>query len=147
MNEFKFLLDTSTCIELLRGNVAVRQKCIEENQFCCISIITSIELMYGAYRAPAEYQERELQKARLLIDYYSVIGIDEIAEAFCKEKIRLEIAGLPIEDFDLLIGITAKEYGMSVITHNVKHFTRINGLTVLDWTELANDAGCADSLL
>lgn len=38
-------------------------------------------------------------------------------------------------------------YGMSVITHNVKHFTRINGLTVLDWTELANDAGCADSLL
>lgn len=127
------MLDTSTCVELLRGNRNVREKCIEENQFCCISVITAIELMYGAYRAPARFQEQELSKALLLIDYYSVIGIENVVESFCKEKIRLEELGNPIEDFDLLIGITAKDNNMIVVTNNSKHFSRINGLKLENW--------------
>ena len=31
MNQFRYLLETSTCIELLRGNEKVREKCIEHN--------------------------------------------------------------------------------------------------------------------
>jgi predicted nucleic acid-binding protein len=31
MAEFKYLLETSTCIELLRGNERVRQRCVEHN--------------------------------------------------------------------------------------------------------------------
>lgn len=134
MNDFKFMLDTSTCIELLHGNENVRKKCIEENQFCCISVITAIELMYGAFGAPLKYREQEIQKARMLIDYYSVIGINEIIEQFCIEKIRLEKIGQIIEDFDLLIGITAREADMAVVTHNTKHFKRIENLSVEDWT-------------
>ncbi len=75
-----------------------------------------------------------MSKAQMLIDYYSVIGIDDAVETFCKEKLRLEKVGTPIEDFDLLIGATAKEYGFTVVTHNVKHFNRIEGLSVEDWT-------------
>ena len=54
MAMFKYLLETSTCIELLRGNKHVRQKCVEHNQLCCISAITAIELLYGAYDAPEQ---------------------------------------------------------------------------------------------
>ena len=90
MTTFKYLLETSTCIELLRGNVIVRQKCIEQNQYCCISAITAIELLYGAYNAPEKYREQELSKARLLIDYYTIVGVDDIPEFFCSEKCRLE---------------------------------------------------------
>ena len=60
MTTFKYLLETSTCIELLRGNEIVRQKCIEQNQYCCISAITAIELLYGALNAPEKYREQEL---------------------------------------------------------------------------------------
>lgn len=133
MGNFKYMLDTSTCIELLHGNENVRQKCIDDNQFCCISVITAIELLYGAYGAPKKYYDQELSKARMLIDYYSVIGIDDAVEIFCMEKIRLESVGMPIEDFDLLIGATAKAYGLTVVTHNVKHFNRIEDLKVEDW--------------
>ena len=80
MATFKYLLETSTCIELLRGNGRVRQKCIEHNPQCCISVITAIELLYGAYNAPERYREQEIAKAKMLIDYYTVIGIDEIPE-------------------------------------------------------------------
>ncbi len=99
MAELKYLLDTSTCIELLRGNEHVRQLCVEHNQFCCISAITAIELLYGAYNAHVRYREQELAKARLLTGYYDIVGIDDIA----------------------------------VVTHNTKHFGRIEGLKTEDW--------------
>ena len=134
MTTFKYLLETSTCIELLRGNRIVRQHCIEKNQYCCISAVTAIELLYGAYGAPERYREKETAKARMLIDYYTVVGIDEIPDAFSREKLRLESIGQVIEDFDLMIGITGREAGMIVVTHNQKHFNRIEGVTTEDWT-------------
>ena len=134
MATFKYLLETSTCIELLRGNGRVRQKCIEYNPQCCISVITAIELLYGAYNAPERYREQEIAKAKMLIDYYTVIGIDEIPEAFSCEKLRLESVGQVIEDFDQMIGITGREAEMIVVTHNLKHFNRIEGVKTQDWT-------------
>ena len=68
---FKYLLETSTCIELLRGNEHVRQKCVEHNQLCCISAITAIELLYGAYDAPEQYREKEIAKAADMILEYA----------------------------------------------------------------------------
>ena len=133
MAELKYLLDTSTCIELLRGNGHVRNLCVEHNQQCCISVVTTIELLYGAYNAPSRYRQQELAKARLLINYYDIVGIDNIADAFCSEKVRLESIGKTIEDFDLLIGITARENDLAVVTHNTKHFSRIKGLKTEDW--------------
>lgn len=133
MSQFKYLLETSTCIELLRGNVKVRQKCVEHNMLCCISAVTAIELLYGAYNAPEKYREQELTKARMLIDYYTIVGIDEIPETFSKEKIRLERAGITIEDFDLMIGTTGVAGDLIVVTHNIKHFKRIEGIEYEDW--------------
>lgn len=134
MATFKYLLETSTCIELLRGNERVRQQCIEHNPLCCISAITAIELLYGAYDAPEPYRKQEIAKAKMLIDYYTVVGINEIPEAFSREKLRLESIGQIIEDFDLMIGITGREANMTVVTHNQKHFNRIEGIKTEDWT-------------
>ena len=133
MTPFKYLLETSTCIELLRGNDKVRQKCVEHNQLCCISAVTAIELLYGAYNAPEKYRDQELAKARMLIDYYTIVGIEEIPELFCREKVRLEKIGDIIEDFDLMIGTTGIVGNLIVITHNAKHFSRLNGIQYEDW--------------
>ena len=69
----------------------------------------------------------------MLIDYYTIIGIDEIPETFSKEKIRLEKAGMTIEDFDLMIGTTGVTGDLIVVTHNIKHFNRIEGIVYEDW--------------
>ena len=111
----------------------VRQMCVEHNQQCCISVITAIELLYGAYDAPEKYREQEIKKAKMLIDYYTVVGIDEIPEAFSLEKLRLEKEGQVIEDFDLMIGITGLEGNLIIVTHNLKHFNRIKGIQTEDW--------------
>lgn len=129
----KYLLDTSTCIELLKGNETVRRYCIDNASVSAISSFTIIELLYGAYNAPIQYQEKELAKVRMLIDYYPHVGIDEIPDAFCIEKLRLKRAGLLIEDFDLLIGVTAKVNNLVMVSHNRKHLERIEELAVVDW--------------
>lgn len=45
--------------------------------------------------------------------------------------------GMPdnrIEDFDLLIGATAVTNDLTLVTNNVKHMNRINGIRLEDWT-------------
>jgi len=48
----------------------------------------------------------------------------------------LESQGKPIGIEDVLIGATALVHGLTVATRNVKHFDRIEGLTVESWWEL-----------
>ena len=96
--------------------------------------ITAIELLYGAYNAPEKFRNKEISKAKVLIDYYTVVGIDDIPDAFSIEKVRLENMGQTIEDFDLMIGVTGRDSNLVVVTHNQKHFNRIEGLVTEDWT-------------
>jgi len=46
----------------------------------------------------------------------------------------LKRRGTLIGEVDVLIAGIALTEGLSVATHNVSHFTRINGLQVIDWT-------------
>lgn len=133
MEKYKYLLDTSTCIELLHGNETVRQHCIENNEECCISEITEIELFWGPYNAPEKYFAKEVNKAQLLCDFYETISLQGVAEIFCKEKKRLKESGMTIEDFDLLIASTALANDLVVVTDNTNHFSRIYGLKIENW--------------
>ena len=54
-------------------------------------------------------------------------------DVYAKEKVRLKNAGKPIEEFDLLIGCAAKAAGLTMVTHNVKHFSHIDGIEIEDW--------------
>jgi tRNA(fMet)-specific endonuclease VapC len=54
---------------------------------------------------------------------------------YAKEKARLRKAGTPIDDFDLLIGVTSVAHNMIMVTNNTKEFKRINGIDLEDWTK------------
>ncbi|HOG47861.1 MAG TPA: type II toxin-antitoxin system VapC family toxin [Anaerolineae bacterium] len=46
----------------------------------------------------------------------------------------LRARGMPIDDIDLLIAGVALASGWTLVTHNRKHFDRIEGLQVEDWS-------------
>jgi predicted nucleic acid-binding protein len=46
----------------------------------------------------------------------------------------LKQRGLLIGEVDILIAGIALGEGLAVATHNTSHFSRVNGLTVVDWT-------------
>ena len=56
-------------------------------------------------------------------------------EIYAKIKVSLRRTGSIIEDFDILIGATAIENDLTLVTDNERHFSRIEGLRVVNWIE------------
>ena len=56
-------------------------------------------------------------------------------DLYAKEKSRLRKAGATIDDFDLLIGVTAVTHNLILVTNNTNHFKGINGINLENWAE------------
>lgn len=127
-----YLLDTSICIFLLRGNHVIEEKLNEIDEDCCyISDAVVADLVIGAYYS--ERVEENLQQVEEFVADMKVISFEESVHTFAQERARLWKAGKKIDDFDLLIGSAAKAKGLTVVTHNAKHFDRIEGIVIEDW--------------
>jgi tRNA(fMet)-specific endonuclease VapC len=48
--------------------------------------------------------------------------------------VKLKTAGKLIPDFDLLIGSTAVERSLIMVTNNEKHLSRISDISIENWT-------------
>jgi tRNA(fMet)-specific endonuclease VapC len=57
------------------------------------------------------------------------------AESAARVAADLKRAGQPIGEIDTLIAGHALAVGATVVTHNTKDFSRVPGLTVVDWTQ------------
>jgi len=55
-------------------------------------------------------------------------------DMYAKEKARLRKSGTPIDDFDLIIGVTSVTHNLTMVTNNSVHFERIGGIVMEDWT-------------
>ncbi len=119
----RYLVDTDVLIEHIRGRQYLATNII--NQGLGISIITLAELLYGAYKS--SNQQQSLDK----IDQLFKLGVKveglsvEMVIEYAKLKVDLEKIGQRLDEFDLLIGATAKSLGLTLVTKNMKHFKRI----------------------
>ena len=127
-----YLLDTSICVAIFRGNsqVAAKLNKVGKEQ-CFVSQIVIAELLFGAYRS--KRVEDNLEQTREFVKEVKVLPFDDYMDVFAKERARLWDEGKKIEDFDLLIGCAAKAAGLTMVTHNMKHFSHIDGIKIEDW--------------
>jgi tRNA(fMet)-specific endonuclease VapC len=58
----------------------------------------------------------------------------EAAEVYAEIRLRLERAGRPIGERDLLIAAIARFHRLTVVTRNLGEFTRVPGLPAEDWS-------------
>lgn len=131
----QFLLDTNVCILLLRGNPTVQLRLQEAGaENCFISEITIAELYFGAEKSMRAAQEFERTTA--FADSAQVLSITPALRGYARQRWRLQQLGQPLDDFDLLIGTTALAHNMIIVTNNTRHFARIKGLPLEDWTVL-----------
>lgn len=127
-----YLLDTSTCIFLLRGKRTVEERLNEiDEERCYITDAVVAELLFGAYYS--DRTEENLRQVEAFVAEMQVIPFDQTINVFAQERVKLWKAGKKIEDFDLLIGCAAKAMGLTIVTHNRKHFEHIEGLNIEDW--------------
>ena len=131
----KYLLDTNICVFFLRGKLNlddfIKQK---GRQNCFISEITVVELRYGAENSDNPTKSHKSVDA--FVGGLSIIPIYGSIKRYAKEKVRLIKIGKPIHDeFDLLIGVTAIENKLTLVTDNVKDFERLDGVKIENWVK------------
>ena len=129
----QYLLDTNICVFFLRGKLNLNDIIKEkgrENFY--ISEITVLELKYGAENS--DNASKSHKSVDAFLNGLSIIPIYGCIKRYAKEKVRLRKIGKPInDDFDLLIGVTAIENKLTLITDNLKDFENLDGIKIENW--------------
>jgi tRNA(fMet)-specific endonuclease VapC len=130
----RYLLDTNICIYFLKGKFGLIEK-IEKVGFenFYISEITLAELKFGAEKS--EYPSKNHKTIQDFADKVKLIPIFKAIDTYAKEKARLRKKGNVVDDFDLLIGASAIVNEMILVTNNEKHFDKIKGIKIENWTK------------
>jgi tRNA(fMet)-specific endonuclease VapC len=125
-----YLVDTDWAVHWLHGNERVRKR-IEElrGEGLALSVVSLAELWEGIH-----YSRDPLQSEHGLNDFLrrvSFVSVDEeTCRLFGKERGRLRAAGKRVADFDLIIGVTARQHELTLLTNNRRHFENIEGLRI-----------------
>lgn len=127
----KFLLDTNAVIALMKGNPRFISEIKRHHPGAiCITSITLHELYFGAYKS----QRRSENLARIGLLKLAVLQFEEQdALSAGIARANLSAAGTPIGPLDVLIAGTALARGLTLVTHNMGEFQRVEGLRVSDW--------------
>ena len=126
------MLDTDTVSYALRGQGQVAARLLQHHPSdLCISSITLAELNFGA---EAKRSPKIRRAIRTFTRDVVVLPFDEAcAERFGVVAAALATHGRPIGVYDTLVAAQALCQGLTVVTNNTRHFTRVPGLAVENW--------------
>ena len=128
------LLDTNICIYLIKQRPPSVLKRFDTYAAGTIGIssITVAELEFGVQKS--QYPSQNQQALDQFLLPLVILDFDhEAARAYGKLRAWLETRGRVIGALDMLIAAHALSKGLSVATNNVREFSRVPGLKVLNW--------------
>jgi len=129
----KYLLDTDIVSLAVRNNLSTIENLkSHEDDEIFVSSITYAELMYGLEKKGSMKlaDEVNIVLGKLLVKDFDM----NAAECYSKIRYSLEKEGIPLDNMDVLIAATAMSIDAILITHNTKHFLKVKGLKVEDWS-------------
>lgn len=133
-----YLLDTDTCIFLMRGESAALAAKVQSVplQQQLMSAVTFAELSYGVQASAAAKRKQNQQVLDSLALHLAVLDWpQEAAPHYAEIRADLKRRGAQLGAADLMIAAHARALGATVVTNNVKDFGRVKGLRVENWTQ------------
>lgn len=128
-----WMLDTNALSELIRnpaGPLTQRVAHVGTDRICT-SVVVACELRFGARRRGSATLTARVEQ---LLEAMAVLPFDVPAdEHYADIRAYLERAGTPFGSHDLLIAAHARSLRLTLVTHNVREFARVPGLSVEDW--------------
>ena len=133
----KYLLDTAAVSDYFRRVGATHERVQSQPPHALgISAITEHEIRFGLALKPGASRLASL--VRSFLQVVEVLPFDgEDAASAAQVRVALQRAGAPIGDFDALIAGVALARDLTLVTSNVKHFSKVPGLDVENWRESA----------
>jgi tRNA(fMet)-specific endonuclease VapC len=131
-----YLLDTDTLIYLIKRRppaVATRVDALGVDDTLRMSFVTWAELLRGA--RGSDRQTEVLRSLDALARQVPVLypGGPAICRHYAEHSHRLKRMGTPIGGNDLWIACHALAEQATLVTHNTREFSRIEGLPLQDW--------------
>ncbi len=129
-----YMLDTNTIIMAVRHPdwPIYRRVRMHLGKDLCISSVTLAELEYGIHKSSSP------EKNRIAV-YNILLGIrvldfdSSAAFHFGDIFAELEKKNMRIGDRDTMIAAHARSLGCTVVTNNIREFSRVSGLNIEDW--------------
>lgn len=132
----KYMLDTNICIYLIKQKPPQLLRKFAELSFgdVGVSAITVAELQYGVQKS--QYPEQNQQALGQLLIPLTIVDFDHnAAVAYGAIRAALERQGAPIGSLDTLIAAHAQSLDVTLVTNNVREFSRVPDLKVVNWAE------------
>lgn len=129
------ILDSNTISYYFRGDpqVVPRLQALSPADLGAPAIV-EYELRYGLLRLPPEAAQPRLAALAALLRPMRILPFDsECAVHAARLRVELEATGTPIGPHDTLIAATALRHQATLITRNVREFSRVPGLQCLNW--------------
>lgn len=128
-----YLIDTNILIYRLKNAGNVNSNFLKNrNEQMYVSVISYGELIYGARKS--RFVEKNLETVKAIKSIFPLLDINSnVMDIFGEIKNYVQKIGRTVDDMDLLIASTAISKGMTLVTHNIKHFEHIPNLMLVDW--------------
>ena len=129
------VLDSNTISYYFRGDpqVVPRLQALRPADLG-VSAVVEYELRYGLLRLPPVAAAPRLAAlAQFLLPIQLLPFDSECAAQAARIRVELEAAGTPIGPHDTLIAATALRHQATLVTRNVREFSRVPGLQWLNW--------------
>ncbi|MBI4034958.1 MAG: type II toxin-antitoxin system VapC family toxin [Candidatus Chisholmbacteria bacterium] len=120
------LLDTNVFVDYFRGQIHVKDYFKKQTEIVC-SVVTAAELIQGSRN------KREQNVNRRLLAKIKVLSITPAISSKMLSLMETYALSHGLEIPDALIGATAIEENLILVTANIKHFSFIKGLKLVGW--------------
>ena len=128
-----YMLDTDICVYALKArNQRLEAALVEHAREICISAICHAELWYGVEHSVHTDRNRaglEHFLQRLDVQAFG----PEAGRHYGDIRQQLTLRGAPIGSNDLLIAAHARSMEATLVTNNVREFSRVPDLQVVNW--------------
>lgn len=128
-----YLLDTNTAVAAMRGTAGLdsRLQQLQPDDWC-ISAVTNAEMRFGVSARPDAVQLERY------VDAFLAVAHTEPWDAACAEfhamvRAQLRAKAQSLGDFDEMIAAHALALGAVLVTDNLRHFKRVEGLRLENW--------------
>ena len=128
----KAMLDTDTCIYAMSAAEGFEPKL--PLQECVISVVVLGELEWGVRRSQHVERNRAALGEWLAAVQVMDMNVD-VGRRYGRLRANLAATGQLIGPNDLWIAAHALSLGLTLISHNLREFKRVPGLTVETWMQ------------
>ena len=133
-----FLLDTNACIAALNGRPPLVRDGIVRVRNAGGEIIVSSVALFELWHGVGRSMQAERNAERLAIFRDSVLILpfdEEDARVAGGIEAELRTRGTPIGAYDVLMAGQAIRRGLTLVTANIREFSRVQGLQWEDWSK------------